>query len=197
MLVRETQVATIMKEKFSMHKFYTEVRKNNISLTFRGIMSQDVLSLIGMSLKRRPDNEVIAKRLFGIVVELAQNIYHYSASKQYSEKDKKEIGVGIVTIGEDQNYYIVNSGNLVRTENIAPITERCKYINGLDERELKLFKKQQLKLPQRPDKPGANIGLIELKRRSGNPLLYDTIAVDHDYTFLSLSVKIKKQQKDV
>lgn len=184
-----------MEQKFSMHQFYTDIRKNNISLTFQGIMSQDVLSLIGMSLKRRPDNEVIAKRLFGIVVELAQNIYHYSASKAYSEKDQREIGVGIVTIGEDQDYYIVNSGNLVETVNTAPIIERCDYINGLDDAGLKLFHKEQRRMPQRPDKPGANIGLIELKRRSGNPLEYDVREVDDENSFLTLSIKIDKNQK--
>lgn len=178
-----------------MHRFYTNVRKNNISLTFQGIMSQDVLSLIGMSLKRRPDNEVIAKRLFGIVVELAQNIYHYSASKAYSEKDQREIGVGIVTIGEDSNYYIVNSGNLVKSKNMPPILQRCEYINGLDEAGLKKFHKEQRRMPQRPDKPGANIGLIELKRRSGNPLGYDVREVDGEYSFLTLSIKIDKNQK--
>jgi len=183
-----------MEEKFSMHQFYTDVRKNNISLSFQGIMSQEVLSLIGLSLKRRPDNEVIAKRLFGIVVELAQNIYHYSASKAYSEKDQREIGVGIITIGEDKLHYVVNSGNLVETGNTPPIMERCDYINSLDDVGLKQFYKQQRRMPQRPDKPGANIGLIELKRRSGNPLRYDVRQVDNTLSFLTLSIRINKNQ---
>jgi hypothetical protein len=62
-----------------------------MSLAFQGIISQDILSLVGTTLRKKPNSEIVSKRLFSIVVEMAQNIYHYSASRAYSEKDKKEI----------------------------------------------------------------------------------------------------------
>lgn len=178
--------------RFSMHKFYSDVRDNSVSLAFQGIMSQEVLSLIALALRRRPDNEVLAKRLFGIVVELAQNIYHYSHSKSYSEKDKRDIGVGVITIGETQTHYVVNSGNIIKIHEAEPITKRCDFINTLDKEGLKEFQKQVRKDPQRPDKPGANIGLIELARRSSNLLGYSINPIDAQTCFLTLSIKIDK-----
>jgi Family of unknown function (DUF6272) len=182
------------EDKFSPHQFYTNVRKHGISMAFQGIMSQDVLSLIGLSLKRRPDNEVIAKRVFGIVVELAQNIYHHSAYKGYSEKDKREIGVGVITIGENAQHYLVNSGNLIESSKIEALRQRCDHINNLDDDGLKTFYKEQRRQPSKisPDSPGASIGLIDLVRRSGNKLAYEINEVSESYAFLTMSVQIDK-----
>jgi len=179
-------------EKFSNYRLYTQVRENSISLAFQGIISQDILSLIGLSLKRRPDSEIVAKRLFGIVVELAQNIYHYSASKAFSEKDKRDIGVGIITIGEAKNYYVVNSGNLIETESTGKVIARCAHVNSLGDEDLKQFQKEQRRMPHQGGGTGANIGLIEMVRRSGNPIIYSVDPVSAGYSFLTLSIRINK-----
>ncbi|MCU0329289.1 MAG: SiaB family protein kinase [Chitinophagales bacterium] len=156
------------------------------------MISQDLLSLIGLSLRRRNDNEMIAKRLFGLVIELAQNIYHYSTEKSYSEKDKKEVGVGIIAIGETNEHYIVCSGNRMDSRKIKPITERCDYINQLDDDGLKLYYKEQRRNPSVEDSKGAGLGLIDMVRKSGNPLTYVINDSDKQNAFLTLCVRINK-----
>ena len=182
-----------METKFSHFEFYSQLRRHKISLTCQGMISQDILSLIGLSLKRKADNEVLAKRLFGIVVELAQNIFHYSAIKHFSEKDKRMVGVGIVTIGETPEHYVVTSGNMVDNRNTEALGQRCAYINTLDEEGLKKFYKNQRSLPLPPEKTGGNIGLIDLARRSGNPLGYEITPVNDLHSFFTLSIKIRKE----
>lgn len=180
-----------MKE-FSDLGFYNDLRAHQISLTFQGMMSQELLALIGQSLRRKPDDEVISKRLFGLVVELAQNIYHYSAVKQFSEKDEREIGVGIIAVGESEDYYFVYSGNMVDSERVKEIAERCDHINSLDSEAIKHFYKEQRRMPQREDSPGANIGLIEIVRRSGNPIGYLIDHAENGLSFLTFMAKISK-----
>jgi hypothetical protein len=181
-----------MEEKFSNYNFYSSFRENKISLAFQGMISQDLLSLIGLSLRRKNDNEMIARRLFGLVIELAQNIYHYSTEKAYSEKDKKEVGVGIIAIGETNEHYIVCSGNRMDSKKIKLISERCDYINQLDEEGLKMYYKDQRRNPSVEDSKGAGLGLIDMVRKSGNPLTYIINDSDKPNAFLTLAVKINK-----
>jgi hypothetical protein len=180
------------EEEFSNYKFYDGFKTNRISLAFQGMISQDLLSLIGLSLRRRNDNEMIAKRLFGLVIELAQNIYHYSTEKAYSEKDKKEVGVGIIAIGETDEHYLVCSGNRMDSRKIKPITERCDYINNLDEEGLKVYYKDQRRNPSIEGSKGAGLGLIEMVRKSGNKLTYVINDADKEFAFLTLYVRINK-----
>lgn len=182
-----------MEEKFSLRDFYTKFKQNKVSLAFQGMISQDLLSLIGLSLRRKPDNEVLAKRLFGMVVELAQNIYHYSAEKSYSEKDKKNVGVGIIAIGEADDYYLVCSGNMVDLSKTNAILTRANFINGLDKEGLRKFYSEQRRMPRREGTPGANIGLIEMVRKSGNPLICEVEPVDDKWGYLILSVRVSKE----
>ncbi len=181
-----------MEHKFSELKFYKELYINHIHLSFQGMVSQDMLTLIGLSLRRRPNSEVVAKRLFGLVVELAQNIYHYSAIRSFSKKDDREVGVGILTVGESEHEYVVCSGNMIAAANGPGISQRCELINALDEEGRKRFYKEQRRQPQREHSTGANVGLIDIVRKSGNPIGYQLELVDEQYSFLTFVVKISK-----
>jgi len=180
-------------EGFSLLGLRNDFRKNFVSMAFQGMVSQDILSLIGQSIRKASDSEVLSKRLFSMVVELAQNIHHYSATKMYSEKDQKEVGVGVIAISETDEFYRVSSGNQIPKEHVEPFSSRCDYINALTKDGLKKFYVEQRKMPQRKDKPGANIGLIEMVRKSGNLLEYRIEEVSDVNSFLIITVKIKKE----
>ncbi|GAB4327674.1 MAG: hypothetical protein OHK0038_01410 [Flammeovirgaceae bacterium] len=192
-----TQTTNTMKddlERFSVKSFKEQLSGHRISLAFHGMFSQDVLSLIGLSLKNTPDSQVLSKRLFGIVIEMAQNIHHYSAEKVWSEKDQRKIGIGVITISENDEYYIVSSGNYADIKDVPNIVERSNYINKLSPDELRDYYRDQRKAPQREGKPGANLGFIDMVRKSGNPI--DVIIKDYNdaMSFFILTVKINKKK---
>jgi hypothetical protein len=58
--------------------------------------------------------------------------------------------------------------------------------------ELRDYKREQRSLPQGVRSKGAGIGLIQAALTSGNPLQIDSMAVDEQFTFFSLSVTIEK-----
>ncbi len=182
-----------MNRTFSHHGFYSKLKKHSINLACQGMVSQDLLSLIGLSVKRKSvDNEVAARRLFAIVVELAQNIYHYSAEKAYSEKDKCLVGIGTITISENAESFTVSSGNMVENHKSDGIVQRCTYINTLNEEQLKQYYKEQRRLPKPEESKGANLGFIDLARKSGSPLKFSMTQVNDKHSFFTLSIKIKK-----
>lgn len=179
--------------QFSLKQFKETVCHHNIAISFQGILSQDILALLSQSLRNIPNNQLLSKRLFSLAVEMTQNIHHYSAQKVYSEKDKREIGVGIVCIGQDEQYHFISSGNYIHPEDAAAVQKRSRYINTLTETELKEYYREQRRAPQRKDKPGANLGFIEMRRKSGNPVYVEILNTGDDLDFFVLSVRINKE----
>ncbi|MCS7018756.1 MAG: SiaB family protein kinase [Cytophagales bacterium] len=180
------------EQPFSIHQFYSQLKHHHLSMVAQGLISQDILSLIALSLKRRPDNEVVARRLFAIVVELSQNIFHYSAIKEFSVKDQREIGVGIVAVGESDTHYVVASGNVAKRESALFVAQQCDYINQLDSEALRQYYREQRRKPIREGSMGGSIGLIEIVRKSGNPIRYEVIPLEDGNVFLIFVASVSK-----
>lgn len=180
------------KEYFSVKTFRDRLVEHRISLAFHGMFSQDVLTLIGKTLMSTPDSQMLSKRLFAIVIEMAQNILHYSAERVFSEKDGREIGVGIVAICQSDDQVVVSSGNYIQKRELQALQERAAYINTLDEGQLRDFYRDQRKAPQREGKPGANLGLIDMARRSGNPIQVDAFDYSEELAFFILTIRVNK-----
>lgn len=182
-----------IKDFFSVHRLKRDLKYNNIYMSFSGVFSQDILTLIGLSLRRIPNNGIVSRRLFALVIEMTQNIYHYSNRKIYSEKDRRYIGTGTIAIGEDADNHIISSGNFMDTSKTDMLIKRSSYINKLNDLELKKYYQEVRKGKKREDGlPGANLGLIDMRRKSGNPLGIHIEKVDEKDSFFILSIRMRK-----
>lgn len=187
-------------EGLSLKDFKNNLKDQRISLVFSGMFSQQMLSLLGMSLRRVPNSETVARRLFSLIIEMTQNIRHYSAQKVFSEQDGREIGIGIIGVGESSKHHIVSSGNYARPRDVDNIRARCEQVNAIaeDSRALRDLYKEVRSQNWRIDefgnqKPGANLGFIDMVRKSKNPLDYSIVQPKgEEYAFFVLTVKIDK-----
>jgi len=181
-----------IKEFFSVKKLKDELKFSHVYMSFSGVFSQDILTLMGLSLRRLPNSEIVSRRLFALTIEMTQNIYHYSNKKIYSDKDKRYIGSGTVAIGENEDYHIITSGNFMDTNKTERLLNRANYINSLSDLELKSYYQEQRKKPRTDGMPGANLGLIDMRRKSKNQLGIWIDKVDDKDSFFTLSLRIKK-----
>ncbi|OQX25656.1 MAG: hypothetical protein BWK80_14480 [Desulfobacteraceae bacterium IS3] len=131
------------------------------------------------------------KKVFSIFIELAQNIYLYSAKR--AVVDNKEVGVGIIVIEKSNNFYRIKSGNLIANTVIGPLVDKISHINSLEKDKLKDLYNQQLKSPREKGKTGGGVGLITIVRKSGNPLGVILDTIDTDQTFIELSAKVDEE----
>lgn len=164
----------------------------NIHISYRGPIDEKILQAIGYYiegvLSRHPK---AGKKIFKIFIELAQNISYYSAEKSIFMKEAKEIGSGMVLIGESKDSYTFVTGNLVKNDDIYAIIEKCEIINSLDREGLREYKRKQRNLPH-GHKGGANIGLIQVALTSAQPLDIEVTPIDDDHSFFSIAVKVDK-----
>ncbi len=169
---------------------YYKLFEKNVQLFYKGIFDKNILAAIGSYIKSIiAFNPTISRKLFSIFIELAQNISYYSAEKTIFEG--KEVGIGSVLITEDETLFEFASGNIVQTEDVDALIEKCDLINSLDRDSLREYKRQQRKLPQGPY-DGAHIGLIQVALTSENPLDINISRIDDTYSFFSIIVKIDK-----
>jgi hypothetical protein len=181
-------------------EYYKKMRDRNVVLDFQGAISQDMLVGMAELIKHKFSQESgradVVKKIFSVFIEMAQNIAHYSAERVPLDNHPTIAGAGIIVVTNDNKTYTITSGNLVEKQSIPGIIKHCETINSLDKEALKKFYKKQIKSSREKGKKGGGIGLIDIVRKSGNPIFYKVTPVDDTNSFLVLSVKIQEEKEN-
>jgi hypothetical protein len=177
---------------FDLYDYYQANKKNNILLTFKGSLSQEILVEMGAMIKNKLKIDKKLKKIFAVFVEMAQNIMHYSEEKEYIENENKMIGAGIIVFTESPAHYLVTSGNMISRRNSGKLAARIDEINSQDMDQLKKNYQKQLRKPQPDNATGAGLGLYEIRRKSSDNIFYRIIPVDEEHEFIEISAKINK-----
>ncbi len=181
---------------FDLLRFRKHIIEHDIILSFEGKMSQGVLvSLVDTLKERLKDSDTdpkqrMTRKVFSIFVEMAQNIQYHSGESIII--DGRETGVGVIVIREDENSYVLTSGNNVSSNDVEKLKTYCDELNTLDPTQLKKMYKDRLRSERPEDSRGAGIGLIDIGRKSGVALNYEIQPIDEKTQFFSLSITLPK-----
>ncbi len=180
-----------MEHEFNLFDYYTLTSHKNILISYKGPVTDALMAEIVKDIRGKlSSNPKAGKKLFAIFIELSQNILYYSAEVvRFGERADR---VGTILITEEAEFYRLACGNLVDNGYIGELLESCQKINEMDKDELRDYKREQRSLPQGVRSKGAGIGLIQAALTSGNPLHIESMQVDDNFTFFSLSVTIEK-----
>ena len=174
--------------------YYQLLQEEKVIMTFMGELSHEILASLAEvlqdKLSSRNIQQKITRRVFSIFVELTQNIHYYSAER--SVFNDKDVGIGVLIFRDDDDHYSIISGNRVKNSDLQTVVEQCKTVNSLDRIGLKRLYKERLHQPRKEGQIGGGVGLIDMARKSNNPVEYETSHVDADHSFLMLSVRINK-----
>ncbi len=165
--------------------YHQKMVDEEILVIHKGDFSQDaifpVLKIIEENLHKLKKDAVSKKKVFHILVELLQNISRHC----YKQDDKKE---GIFLIGRTDNYFVINTGNLIQNEFVDDLKNHIDFINGHNGKELKDLYLSKLRERNMPESGGAGIGLIDIARRLISPINYSIQKIDDQKSFLSFNV---------
>jgi predicted ATPase/serine phosphatase RsbU (regulator of sigma subunit)/tRNA A-37 threonylcarbamoyl transferase component Bud32 len=182
-------------ELFDLLSFRRQLIENDIVLSFEGKMSQEVLVALVETLKERLNvniddaSQQMTRKIYGIFVELAQNIQNHSQEHIFIQQQK--IGVGIIVIQEDDHKFVITSGNKMTIMAAEKLQAYCELLNSLDDESLKKLYKEKLRTA-RQQQAGGGIGLIDIIRKSGHPIIYTVQTIDENSQFFTLSVNLFK-----
>lgn len=171
-------------------------QRNGVILSFSGHVSENILFSLGEVLKLRMSQDAtdasIAKRVFAVFVEQAQNVIRYSVDRLCSPPPAEEarFSAGIIVVGTEDERFFVVCGNEVPREDVGPLNERLTHIVKLSPAELRAFYREKLRQPADEGSLGGSIGLIEIARRASAPVEFDFQDVGDDRSFFCLKTYI-------
>ncbi len=179
----------------STYELYKKLDDENIIMSFKGVVTGELLTsmLHIMELKLRFLDEPprIKKKVFNVLVECLQNLYHHTeANLESMEYIETVANSALVVIIREENTFMIRTGNFIEKDKIAKLEQRLKEINSLDEEGLRLMYRENLKNSQISAKGTAGLGMIDIARKSGNKLDYQFLDVNEHSCFFSLNVKI-------
>jgi hypothetical protein len=182
----------------SLYDLYTELKAKRILFCYSGPIAQTSIEGVGNTLRRNLEAEeagnTITLSVFSIFIEQVQNILNYSAERlNKDEQDENELRVGIVVIGHEQcGDYFIYCGNKIYSQDIARLKNNIDNIRNLNKDELKLLYRERRKMEAEPGSKGAGLGLIEMARRSSEPIQYSFEKIDDEFSFFSIKVVVRR-----
>jgi hypothetical protein len=176
----------------TLYKFKNLKESEELLLAYQGTitdsLTNNLLALAENKLAMVEYNSRIKKKVFNILVEVLQNIYHNQEEIKDSAKNLQEIMVMVV---KDSTSYEVISGNYIKQENIAHLKKRIEEINQFTNDELRSRYRSKLDEGVFTDTGRAGLGIMDMVRKSGQPLEFGFKTVNKDYAYFSLLVNIK------
>jgi hypothetical protein len=180
-------------ESDGLYQQYLQTKDHRILLSFKGAISQEVVTEFGSMIRSSLSAETNTKKIFAVFIELAQNIVRYSVEQEMGPYGNS--GVGIIILREKKDFFYLSSGNLVNTESVKKVKERCDVVNAMNKEELKAFYQDKIRKPPEEGSKGAGIGLIDIARKSDDSLKCEIAPVDEGNSFLTLTVTFKKENQ--
>ncbi len=182
---------------FNLFKINQDFDRRGVFLNLCGPLSQNLMVEMGGLMKTKMALEgsdaATIKKAFSVLVELNQNIIHYSAEKKTDKSNKHAgcfNGCGIISIGKQDSNYFLLSGNQVENNKVEKLRSRLVKLQSMTKEQLKEeYRSQRKKEPEKESK-GAGLGLIEIARKSVSPLEFRFNQLDAHVTFFSLKTII-------
>lgn len=167
-----------------------------VILSFKGDITSDlltsVLQIMENKLETIQEEPKIKKRVYHVLVECLQNLYHHidEIPSKINGKDR----TAIFLIGKTNEGYSIITGNYILNENVPALKKRIDDINNLTKEELKEYYKQVLTNGEISLKGGGGLGIIDIARKSGEKLAYEFLPIEKDISFFILNIKITNKQ---
>ncbi len=166
------------------------MQPTDIIVSYKGAPStgflDDLLTVADDKLSVLETQSKLRKKVYHILVEVLQNIHHHY---DYNSKDDNS-AVMCILARNSEGGYVILTGNFVRSEEVGHLKAQIDKINSLNTEQIKELYRSTLDNGETSSKGGAGLGIIDIARRSGQPLAYEFKDYNNGSSFFSLTVKI-------
>ncbi|MFT5778820.1 MAG: hypothetical protein ACI837_001776 [Crocinitomicaceae bacterium] len=178
-----------------VYDFYRRMEDEKVILSFKGEFTSELLTSILHIMEAKMltlgVSQKMKKRVFNVLVECFQNLYHHIESIADDESSVLLQKSALIMVKHDADKIIVRTGNYLPNNGIDELKTRLSFVNGLNETELRELYQQRLLTNDLSEKGTAGLGLIDIARKSKNKLGYEFIEIDNNTSFFCLNVVIE------
>lgn len=160
-----------------------------ILIFFEGDVSDgsldQLLNLSEKKLNMIEKNLRVKKKVFKIVVEMVQNIYHYYT--KFAVKGNENIlSMFKFTLDKENDVYTIQTGNHINSKNVPTLKKKIDKLNSMNSSDLRSAYIKQLSEGKINRYGGAGLGMIDIAKSAENKLCYAFKPVNESDTFFSL-----------
>ena len=173
-------------------RLYTEVDENDVFFAYEGDISSERINAILEEIENKfaemPTILKMRKKIYNIMVEGLQNLFHHSDDVPEDLKEKLGNRFGMIVITRKNDDFKLTIGNYILSEKVKFLTEKIEKINSLSTDELKEMYKFILNFQKLSSKGGGGLGLIDIARKSEQKLGYKFYPYNESYYFYRLDI---------
>jgi len=184
-------------KKKELENLYTEMINGDVLLAFKGDITPEILSntlnIVESKLECINVKAAVKKRVYHLLVESLQNLYHHSDTPTDIEgiNENEKFGCFILSLLDDK--FRISTANLIQKKQKEYLEERISKINSLSKDQLRDLYKTTLNNDTFSDKGGGGLGLMDIARKTGNKLDYKFSAINDNCYFYRLNININKE----
>jgi hypothetical protein len=187
----DNQTFTNRNSLLNVINLHPLLNEEDISIVFCNSFYQEhLLDMLSFLENQMADSNKLKRQIFNIMLEMFQNILKHASNIDGSISEEKK---GIFYISETDKNISLTSGNYIESSQVRSLRGKLNFINNQDKGMLEKFYKRRLFDLNINTHKSAGLGLIDLRNKSGNRLLYDFQRINKDYSFYTLIVQILKQ----
>jgi hypothetical protein len=144
---------------------------------------EGILDSLGVNLQKK-------RKIVNIAIEVLQNLQLHS----FPDGENTYILEPMFLVAKNENNITITIGNLIHNSEQDILKDKLNKINSLNDEEIKflygvIMKQTVVKFST---KGGAGLGLIDMKKKSGNPLTFSFQQVDDSVSYFSMKVSVPK-----
>ena len=177
---------------FELADWYSKNRVGDIVIEYKGeITSELITNLLEVFESRIDEIEVpskIRKKLYNVLVEGLQNLFHHAGVSPVKEDEGKVIGA--IILSNNAGQFTFTTGNYTPLEVKKKLIDRIEQINSLSKDELKQLYKMILNNKEFSEKGGGGLGMIDIARKTGNKLFYQFYEYNSEIIFYQITTNI-------
>jgi hypothetical protein len=179
---------------FDVNEYYSKLNGGDVLMAFKGNISSELISNVLETVESKLDDydesSKIRKKMYNVLVESLQNLYHHIEVLPEEMKDEYDSKFGLLVISREADKYRISTGNFVTQDKVDVLKNKIDKINSMGKEELKDMYKFILNHQRLSEKGGGGLGLVDIARKTGNKLDYTFEKYNDTYYFFNLDVFI-------
>ena len=184
------QTPTILNTGFLnfASEFFNRVSSDEVMMTYEGEISHQIMKtfvdIIDHKMNKEEEPLTVQRRVFHIMVESLQNIAKHAFNNFSGQSlQNSNPNHGILMVSRNKKRYYIITGNLIEANKAEGLSTSLSELNKLNKKQLdELFKNQLIK-GSISEKGGAGLGLIDIRRKTGNELEFHFLPINQLYSF--------------
>jgi hypothetical protein len=162
-----------------------QLRTHKVIMAYNGAISDDLMLTLADLLKTRmlaQDDPKRSKTIFSVFMEGVQNLIWHGGDNSDTS--------GMILITQDEGHVTIMCGNRIAQKDTLDLRERLNQISNADKETIRQLYREGMSNSNEHEGPGAGLGLLEIARRSSQPISYAFVDIDKDTVDFILAATI-------